>query len=95
MRFSTRIGVRLLRPRHNIKTLDFLAIEAWNTLGSVTDFDPVMLTVYGMRGPSTEALSVVPATEDVLTIANGNPGLTNLHIDVNGPWFRLKHGKVS
>jgi hypothetical protein len=70
-------------------------IEAWNTLGSVTDFDPVMLTVYGMRGPSTEALSVAPATEDVLTIANGNPGLTNLHIDVNGPWFRLKHGKVS
>jgi hypothetical protein len=61
-----------------------VAIEAWNTLGSVTDFDPVMVRVYGASGPTTEALSDVPATEHVQTIANGNLGLSHLHIDVNG-----------
>jgi hypothetical protein len=61
-----------------------IAIQAWNTVGSLAAFDPAFLTVFGSGGPTAETLSDVPASEYVLSIANGDPGLKKLHLNVNG-----------
>lgn len=46
--------------------------------GSVTDHDPAAVTVYRAIGP----LSDIPASEHVLTITNGDPGLNGRTIVV-------------
>lgn len=60
-----------------------VAIQAIDMAGNVTDFDPEFVTVYGTGGPPAEPLSGIPASESVLMIANGNPGLEKLRISVN------------
>jgi hypothetical protein len=60
-----------------------IAIEATNSIGLITDFDPVMLTVSG-RGSEFQMLSDIPPSEHVVTITNGNPGLQHFIVKVNG-----------
>jgi hypothetical protein len=78
---TTPIMVTATKSNQNLKAI--VVIQAWNTAGNLTDFDPAILTVHGTGGPATETLSSVPASEHVLTVSNGDPGLDRLRIQVN------------
>jgi hypothetical protein len=70
--------------------------------GNVTACDAVDLTIglsvrRATGKPTTVTLTGIPRAENMITIANGTPGLTNLRITVNGTEFQvdgLKGGEV-
>jgi len=54
--------------------------------------DPVITLVTRLSGkPETQTFTDLPAEENRVMIENGNPGLTNLVIKVNGTAFRVPH----
>jgi hypothetical protein len=56
-------------------------ITAVNPTGNSTQFDPDFATVYGDGAPPN-VLSGISSAEHVLTVANGNPGLSSLTIQL-------------
>jgi hypothetical protein len=79
-----------------------LGLRVTDVAGNVTACDAVDLTIglsvrRATGKPTTVTLTGIPRAENMITIANGTPGLTNLRITVNGTEFQvdgLKGGEV-
>jgi hypothetical protein len=61
-----------------------ITMTAANTVGLTTTSGPALVTVYGDGGPVAGTLSGIPASEHVLTVTNGDPGLAKLTAEING-----------
>jgi hypothetical protein len=67
-----------------------IEIRATDGAGNVAICDPIHLIVVRETGkPVTDSNTDVPRAEDKVTIRNGDPGLSNLSILVNGVRFKV------
>lgn len=58
--------------------------------GNITDCDPVLTVVARATGrPDSQVFGDIPPEEHVVTVFNGDPGLRQLQIEVNGRKFLL------
>jgi hypothetical protein len=68
----------------------WLTIRVTDLAGNETDCDPVITQVIRATGrPETQTYAGVPPAERVVTILNGDPGLKQVQIDVNGRRFNV------
>jgi hypothetical protein len=67
-----------------------IEIQATDGAGNVAICDPIHLILVRDSGkPETDANADVPRAEDKVTIRNGNPGLANLDVLVNGVRYKV------
>jgi len=75
-----------------------IAFTGSDWAGNTFSCDPVDLTVNRETGqPATATVTGIPRAESKIVITNGDPGLTNLRIEINGWQFQvagLKAGEV-
>ena len=75
-----------------------LALHVTDVAGNFTDCDPVLTSVLRLPGDQeTQTFGGLAASESTITIANGDPGVQNLTIAVNGVRFKetgLNDGEV-
>jgi hypothetical protein len=65
-------------------------LRVFDVAGNSTLCDPILTEVVrGTGKPVSESHANLSSLEDTVTIYNGNPGLNNLKIDVNGVPFRV------
>jgi hypothetical protein len=68
----------------------WLTIRATDVAGNEIDCDPVITQVIRATGrPEVQTYTGVPSTERAVTIFNGDPGLKQVQIDVNGRKFNV------
>jgi hypothetical protein len=66
-------------------------LEVRDVAGNITLCDPVLALVIRETGtPVSETVTGLPATEHLVTVSNGAPGLHKLDILVNGRSFKLQ-----
>lgn len=67
-----------------------LEVEPFDGNGNFATADPVLLEIDRATGkPSTVTLTDIPQAEHWLTLSNGDPGITNLALVVNGKHFQV------
>lgn len=65
-------------------------LRVTDVAGNVTECDPVLHVAVRESGkPVTETFTGVPQAESKVTINNGNPGVKNLELNVNGTTFKV------
>jgi len=65
-------------------------LEVIDVNGNITTCDPVITQTIRQDGqPVSETLSGIPQAESKVTVRNGNPGVSQLDIKVNGTTFRV------
>jgi serine protease len=65
-------------------------LEVIDVNGNITTCDPVITQTIRQDGkPVSDTLSGIPQEESKVTIRNGNPGVSQLDINVNGTTFRV------
>jgi len=67
-----------------------VALEVIDGSGNLTTCDPILTQAIRANGqPVSDTLSGIPQEESQVTVRNGNPGVAQLEIDVNGTTFRV------
>lgn len=67
-----------------------MEVEPFDGNGNFATADPVLLEIERTTGkPSTVTLTEIPQAEHWLTVSNGEPGITNLTLVVNGKHFQV------
>lgn len=71
--------------------LSQILLGVGDTAGNCNTCDPVFASVVRGKGRENkeESFTGVPAAEHIVTVTNGNPGLSSLEVNVNGTNFRL------
>jgi hypothetical protein len=65
-------------------------LQVSDVVGNITTCDPVIMLVVREKGePESETVAGVPEAEHFVTIQNGDPGLKNLRVTVNGTQFQI------
>jgi hypothetical protein len=67
-----------------------LDLQVSDTVGNVTDCDPLLTEVIRSAGPpESHTYGGISPEEHLVSVFNGDPGLRNLRIDVNGRKFEM------
>jgi len=67
-----------------------VALEVIDGNGNLTTCDPILTQAIRANGqPVSDTLSGIPPEESQVTVRNGNPGVAQLEMNVNGTTFRV------
>ena len=68
----------------------WLRIRVTDAVGNSIDCDPMILREFRLEGrPESHTFTGVPWREDVVTVLNGDPGVKQVRIEVNGWRFTV------
>jgi hypothetical protein len=84
-------GTKIIQTQSSV-----VELRVTDVAGNVTVCDPVMTVVIRAAGkPETQRFTDIPRAEHLITVYNGDPGIQQLNVEVNGESFRalrLAHG---
>jgi hypothetical protein len=87
---GTHDEITVTATRVNQSQSAVLQLRVTDRCGNVIVCDPVMTMVIRTAGaPVSQVFTGIPAEEHYIRVQNGRPGVTNLHVFVNGESFKL------